>query len=85
MLSLNTKFKRKNKKTKPKKVKTQKTWYYYYPNDSNTPNQDSAINHSTTYKNIDNRLYNEVLRYYGKSYAMGRSKQDLIDDYMNEK
>ena len=65
-------------------MKTQKNWYYYYPNDSNTSNQDSATNPSTTYKNIDDRLYDEAVRYYGKSYSMGRSKQDLIDDYMNE-
>lgn len=83
IISLDIKIKPRKKKSKTTKTKT--VGYYYYHDDQNTTNQDSTVNHNASYKNIDDRMYEEAVRYYGKSYAMGRSKQDLIDDYMNEK
>lgn len=85
VISLDIKIKPRKKKSKTNKTKTKTVGYYYYPDDQNTTNQDSTVNHNASYKNIDDRMYEEAVRYYGKSYAMGRSKQDLIDDYMNEK
>ena len=36
------------------------------------------------YKSMTDKLYDEAVKYYGKHYLKGKSKQDVVDEYLNE-
>ena len=63
----------------PKKTVLDKD-FYELPKKQETKEQKKFV-----YKNPDDKLYEEAVKYFGKSYSKGISKHDLIDEYLKEK
>ena len=66
----------------PKKEKNKKQNHYYSYKKKNY--KVGKKEEKEKYKSMTDKLYDEAVKYYGKHYVKGKSKQDVVDEYLNE-
>lgn len=75
-------------KSKPKQKKINKNdiTYHYNLNNDNCSNKEKIKKEKKkiSIKFSDDRIYEEAVKHYGKSYVKNKDKADVVDEYLNE-